>query len=332
MTQLILDRAGCLREPAEFLAPVGARERSLPRLVGFLAAGVAAALAAALVVGLAIVVLAALQIARTRGVGVLQGIDLALNPGAAHRPLLSYWFELAVAGLATYAAALAILGLAMRFYRRPAASFLTIAPRFRWRLVATGFLIGLAAVGAALIAQLLVAHEPLKPPLLQPGEALPARLGYLGLAAACLYLAALAEEIVFRGVLLQLGGAFTRNLPLLLAVNGVIFSLAHFDPDPSSFAIRALMGAGWAWIALRTGGVETTAGVHLANNLIVGLFVMPISFAPKAAENVDLAAVLIEFATVLVCVGAVEVLVRRRDRAAGARVAALDPATESPGG
>lgn len=311
MTQMILDRFGRLREPTAFLAPVGARERSLPRLAGFLLAGVAAALAAALAAGLAIVVLDALQIAGQRHVGVLPAIDLALSPGKGPRPLLSYWFELTIAGLASYAAALAILALAARFYRRTARSFLTAAARFRWPQVGTGFVIGALAVGATLLAQVLLAHEPLKPPLLQAGESLPARVGYVGLAAGCLYLAALAEEIIFRGVLLQLSAAFTRSLPLILAANGLVFSLAHFDPDPSSFAVRALMGAGWTWIALRTGGIETTAGIHLANNLIVGLFVTPVSFAmPTAAKGLDPTAVLIEFATVLACVAAVEVLVR----------------------
>ena len=318
MTQIFLDRLGRLREPTAFLAPVGARERNLPRLAGFLLAAVAAALLEALAVGLAIVLCAAQQFAHRRGVSLLQGIDLALDRGAGARSLLSYWFELSIAGLASYAAALAILWLATCLYRRPAASFLTAAPRFRWRLVGAGVLIGAVAVAATLAAQILRPHAPLSPPLFQAHETLVARIGYAGLAAGCLYLAAVADEIIFRGVLLQLSAAFTRSLPLILVVNGLIFSLAHFDPDPSSFAIRALMGAGWAWIALRTGGIETTSGIHLANNLMISLFVMPVNFRPPAEKPLDPTAVLIELGTVLVCIAAVEMLARRGERFHGA--------------
>jgi membrane protease YdiL (CAAX protease family) len=266
-------------------------------------------------------------LAKARGIGVLDALPLAIDPGSGPRTLLSYGFELGVAGLASYAAALAILGLATAFYRRPARSFLTAAPRFRWRLVATGLLIGAVVIGAALAAQSLLADTPRAAPLLRPGESLGARLGYAGLAAACLYLAALAEEIIFRGVLLQLTAAFTRSLPLILALNGIAFSLAHFDPDPSGLVIRMLMGVGWAWIALRSGGVELTTGVHLANNLMISLFLAPVSFKPAAPEKLDPVAIALELGTVLACLAAVEILARRRERRQ-AQSGGLAPAEE----
>jgi membrane protease YdiL (CAAX protease family) len=328
-----LDRFGRLREPIAFLSPIGPRDRNLPRLVAFLLLGVAAAFATALLVGLAIVGLAALELSRQRGLGLLEAVGLAVSQGAGARSLLSYWFELGVAGLASYAGALAVLGLAKRFYRRSAMSFLTEAKRFRWPLVGLGVLVGATAVAMALVAQTAFPHDALAPPLLKAHESLGARIGYIGLAAACLYLAALAEEIIFRGVLLQLSGAFTRSLPLILVVNGLLFSLAHFDPDPSNFVIRALMGVGWAWIALRTGGIETTSGIHLANNLMISLFIAPVSFQAPKAKSLDPAAVLIEFATVLVCVAAVEWVIRRRARAAATRPSTTQsPAFETPGG
>lgn len=316
MTTLILDRFGRISSPPAFLAPVGQLERRLPRLAAFLLSALAASCAAALLVALAIVLSAALPLARERGIGLLDALQLAVSPRAASRSLLSYWYELAVAGLASYAAALAVLGLATRFYRRSARSFLTAAPRYRWGLVGAGFAIGACTVGLVVLVQVLTPGARPAPPLLQAGESLAARLGYAGLAAGGLYLAAVAEEIIFRGVLLQLSAAFTRSLPLILAINGIIFSLAHFDPDPSGFVIRAVMGAGWAWIALRSGGIEATAGVHLANNLLISLFIMPVSFKPPAPQAFEPAAVLAELATVLACMAAVEVMVRRGERRA----------------
>jgi len=329
MTQLILDRFGRFRTPPTFAGAAGPRERGVLRLAGFLLSATAAAGATALLVALAITLCAAVPLAKARSIGLLEAIPLALDPGAGPRPLLSYGFELGVAGLASYAAALAILGLAIAFYRRPARSFLTEAPRFRWRLVAVGLAVGAVVIGAALATQSLVADTPRAAPLLRPGESLGGRLGYAALAAACLYLAALAEEIIFRGVLLQLSAAFTRSLPLILAINGILFSLAHFDPDPSAMIIRLLMGAGWAWIALRSGGIELTTGVHLANNLMISLFLTPLSFKPATPEKLDPVAIAIELGTVLACVAAVEALVRRKERreaAAGGLAPAEEPA------
>ena len=328
MTQLILDRFGRLRTPPPFAAAAGPRERQLLRLAGFLLSGLAAAAAAALLVAAAITIGAALPLAKARGIGVLDAIPLTLERDAGSRTLLSYGFELGLAGLASYAAALAILGLAAAFFRRPTRSFLTAARRFRWRLVATGLLIGAAVVGGALAVQSLLADTPRAAPLFQPGESLAARLGYAALAAACLYLAALAEEIVFRGVLLQLTAAFTRSLPLILAVNGLLFSLAHFDPDPSGLVIRILMGVGWAWITLRSGGIELATGVHLANNLMIALFLAPVSLKPTVSDKLDPVAIALELGTVLACVAAVEILARRRQQGR-APAADLTP-TEGP--
>ena len=316
MTQMILDRLGRFRTPPAFAAAGGPRERRPLRLAAFLLSAAVAAGGAALLVALTITLCFAWPLANARGVGLFEAIPLAVDPGSGPRRLLSYGFELGVAGLSSYAGALAILGLAMVFYRRPALSFLTTAPRFRWRQVAAGLLIGAVVIGAALAVQSLMSDTPREAPLLRPGESLGARFGYAGLAAACLYLAALAEEIIFRGVLLQLTAAFTRSLPLILAVNGVLFSLAHFDPDPSGLVIRLLMGVGWTWIALRTGGVEFTTGLHPANNLMISLFLTPVSFKPAAPEKLDPLAIVLELGAVLACVAAVELLARRRQRQA----------------
>ncbi|CAN7420331.1 type II CAAX endopeptidase family protein [Phenylobacterium sp. LjRoot219] len=329
MAQLILDKLGRFRSPPAFLALSSAKERSVARLAVFLIAAIVASLAAALVVGLIVTACAAAQLARRHGVSIAQGIELAVSPTGAARPLLSYWYELSVAGLASYAAALAVLALACWVYRRNAQSFLTAAPRFRWNLLLGGAVFGAVVVAVAIAIQPLLSTEELAPPLLRGGESLGARLGYAGLAAGCLFLAALAEEIIFRGVLLQLSAAFTRSLPLILAVNGLIFSLVHFDPDLSAFVIRLIMGAGWAWIALRTGGIEATTGVHLANNLLITLFVTPVSFKSPTARDLDLGSILVEIAMVVVFVIAAEVWARRRERRSAAGHGALAPVEEA---
>jgi len=297
-----------------FLSHAGARERSAGRVALFLVLGVLAAGVAGLLAGLAVTLAFAMARAGGRPQAVVDALTALTESARSGRSLLSYGYEMAVAGISSIAAAGAALALAARIFARPIRSFLTAAPRFRWRVVGAGFAVGFPLVAAAFVAERLFAPAPLAAPILMPGAELAARAGYALIAAVCLYLAAFAEEALFRGWLLQQTAAWTRNLVVILAVNGAVFSLAHFDPNPASLLVRAVMGAGWAWIALRTSGVEFTTGAHLANNLFVALFVMPVSFAAPKAEPFDYRPALIELAMVLILAGAVELWLRRRAR------------------
>jgi membrane protease YdiL (CAAX protease family) len=325
-------KSGWVQAPPEFLAASGAAERRPLRLAAFLLVATPAAIAAALLIGALLTGLAAWRLAGRRHLQLLDALGRTLDLHGGPRRLLSYGYELSVAGVGSYAAGLVVLAMAAWIFHRPTRSFLAAGGRFRWSLVGAGFLIGLAAVGLAVMAQYALGRQDIHPPLLQPGESLMSRLGYVALAAGCLYLAALAEEIVFRGVLLQITGAWTRRLLPILALNGLLFSLAHFDSDPSAFVIRMVMGAGWAWIALRTAGVEVTTGVHLANNLLVSLFVMPVSFqTPARPDRFDPAAIAVELATVALSVLGAELLVRRRRRRGVGEAGAPLAASPDPG-
>ena len=250
--------------------------------------------------------------------GLGQAFGVLSDFGRSGRSLPSYAFELSVAGLSSYAGALAFLAVAARVERRPIRSFLTAAPSFRWRELGLGLALFLPIVLAAILYSNRLDPPAAPPPLLTPGATLTGRLIYFGAAVICLYLAALSEEMVFRGWALQRTGAFTRNVPVVLVVNGVLFSLAHFDPDVGAFLIRAVMGAGWAWVVLRLAGVELAAGAHLANNLAICLFSRPVVFTPPKAEPVDLASVGVELASIALLVALVELALRRWPRLGGA--------------
>ena len=292
-----------------FLRLAGARDPG--RLVLFLVLGVLAAGVAGLLAGLAITLGFAVARAGGNPRAVADALDSLTRNAASGRPLLSYSYELTVAGVASIAAAWAALAVASGIFGRPIRSFLTAAPRFRWRVVGAGFAVGFPLVAVAFLAERAFAPSPLAAPILTPGAGVGARAAYALIAAACLYLAAFAEEALFRGWLLQQTAAWTRNLIVILAVNGALFSLAHFDPNPANLLLRAVMGAGWAWIALRTAGVEFTTGAHLANNLFIALFVMPVSFAPAKSGPFDIRPALVELATVLILAGVVELRLRR---------------------
>jgi len=77
-----------------------------------------------------------------------------------------------------------------------------------------------------------------------------------------------AEEVVFRGWLLQQIAAFTRWTPALLGISTLPFVAAHGDIQDWERAVQlGLAGAAFAWVALRTGGLEAACGCHIAMNL-----------------------------------------------------------------
>src|SRR5512143_3297909 len=110
----------------------------LTLLLGGLA-GFAALSAAALVVF--VVGAAILGAVATPHVGLLQGVGILADVGRGGRSLVSYAFELSMAGLSSYFGTLAFLAVAARIEKRPIRSFLTAAPRFRWRQVGLGLVI-----------------------------------------------------------------------------------------------------------------------------------------------------------------------------------------------
>jgi membrane protease YdiL (CAAX protease family) len=303
MSRMILDRSA-------FLDLAGERERSVPRLPGFIALCVVLATLASVVVVTAILIVAGVVLG-AEGQTFTQALATLMDADRAGRSLTSYAYEFSMVGLSLFAAAVAIIGLAARFYHRPVRSFLTVAPRFRWRLVLLGIAVAAPIIGLAILAELAFSGTPMEPPILR-AQGLADGATYIAIAVVFLFLAALAEEMIFRGWLLQQTGALTRNLFVILAVNGVLFSLIHLDPDPGAFVVRAVMGAGWAWIALRLGGVEFGTGAHLANNLAVTLFVQPLTLTPPTGEATDYRSVLVQLAIVLVTIAVVEKVKRNK--------------------
>ena len=187
-------------------------------------------------------------------------------------------FTFVLAAVLTWLAVTLLIGARLAFHR-PGWTFVSPATPFRLRLMAAGFLLfGVIAVLGLLIERSL-RGEPLDPPVLDADYLLHTRLIYAGGAALFLLLAAAAEELIFRGVLLQVTSASLKSLPVLILVNWLIFSAFHLDPSPGAFVARTLSGAVWSWTVLRLSGLEFAIGAHLANNLAVTLLVEPISEA-----------------------------------------------------
>ena len=166
------DTAGKTPEFA-FLRAGAASGRPWRDLILTLLLGGVAGFIALIGVTLVVFLLAAaiLSAASSPQVGLLKAVGILSDVGRGGRSLQSYVFELSIAGLSSYVGALAFLAVAARVERRPILSFLTAAPRFRWRQVGLGLAIFLPIVGLAIGLTNLLDPHPTPPPLFTPGAA-----------------------------------------------------------------------------------------------------------------------------------------------------------------
>jgi membrane protease YdiL (CAAX protease family) len=262
-----------------FIADLTTRERSLWRVTVTVLVAIVAGIPIALIVGvIASVVFGAVS-------GLFQGdlrtiarhVTALLDPN--HVSLTSSLGIMFLVVATNGALALTLVGVAALLTGRRLKNYVSVAPRIRWRLLACGLaLSALAIAPTVLVSEALDPHPP-APPLLTMAADWPTRLGYALACIALLVPAAAAEELVFRGWLLRETAAISRAPWVLMAVNGVLFSAVHGQFEPSAFLLRALMGAGFVYMTLRLGGIEFSTGAHAANNIIIVLFIQPLTTA-----------------------------------------------------
>ncbi len=240
--------AGILAGLAEsdFLADVDTHDRDTARLALTLAGGVALGFAAATLV------------------------DIAL--GGLPHTLQELLFDTAANGMFW----LTFVALAAVIAHHRLSAYLTGAPSIRWRLLALGLGMALLALTPVVIADVLTA------PAGRSLESAWSTIAPNGLVIAVistllLIPAAAAEELFFRGWLLRQTAAFTRRPMVLIFFTALVFSAVHRDFNLDGFLTRVLMGAGFAYMTLRLGGIEFSAGAHAANNILVVLFMEPLT-------------------------------------------------------
>ncbi|MEZ0397342.1 MAG: CPBP family intramembrane glutamic endopeptidase [Anaerolineales bacterium] len=169
---------------------------------------------------------------------------------------------------------LAGIFLAVRYiHARPLRTLITPAPAPDWRRAGQGFLVWFVIVALLSLAEAL----------LYPGRyvwTLDLRrfVPFVFLALILIPIQTSAEELFFRGYLLQWAGLRLRNIWLLSAFSGLVFGAMHtpnpeFQFNPLLLSIYYfLMGAVPAYVTLRDGRLELALGFHAANNLFAALF------------------------------------------------------------
>ena len=83
----------------------------------------------------------------------------------------------------------------------------------------------------------------------------------------------IAEEYLFRGILMQTLGSWFKIPVLAIVIQAVIFALVH---GYNSFGFLETMTTGliYGFFAWKTNGIEVSSAFHTANNMCVGIFVM----------------------------------------------------------
>jgi membrane protease YdiL (CAAX protease family) len=279
-------------EGSAFLSAPTKRERTIWRAFVSLVGGLVAGLLVAMVCGvIALLAFLAIDGDLSKGAATIPSAVMALIGDDGHS-VRGALFILVLAVFTNGPLALTFMVVASAISARPIRAYVSVTPRPRWRLLATGLLLSMAWLAVLLAIDAMMGGKAPTPPLLSVSPLWTGRGLYAIATVVLLIPAAAAEEIVFRGWMLRQTGVFTRNVWVLMAVNGLVFSAIHGDFSPDAFLTRAIMGAGFVYMTLRMGGIEFSTGAHAANNIMIVLLIQPLSLKTVAAPEISAGSIL----------------------------------------
>lgn len=180
----------------------------------------------------------------------------------------------------------AILVAVKFIHERPVISLITPAGKFDWKLALYSF-------GAWFI---ITAVSAIGDALLHPGTyqwtfQWPGWLWFSLLVIPLTTIQTSAEELFFRGYILQGMARLIHSHWALACISGVIFAVPHFlNPEMSAgFALLALFYFGFGFfltmLTLNTNRLELALGIHAANNLFA---VMIANYRGSALASISL--------------------------------------------
>ncbi len=123
-----------------------------------------------------------------------------------------------------------------------------------------------------------------------------------------------AEELFYRGYLLQGMGFLTRNFLLLAIINGILFMIPHLaNPEVAASPLMAIIdytifGFFLAYITLKSNTIELAIAGHASNNLFIAILAnseisvspTPSLFLSSSATNSDIVLLFSLAASVLI--------------------------------
>ena len=140
--------------------------------------------------------------------------------------------------------------------------------RWQWKIFALGFSIWMVVQSVLALIDFIIAPQ---------GFALTVSHVTVSLAAGALVgipVQIFAEEFIFRGYVTQgLLLALKKPLPTAM-VSGLLFGAMHIPNGVPQALNATVFGIVCALIAIRTGGIALTSGLHLANNYFGAVIVV----------------------------------------------------------
>ncbi len=158
--------------------------------------------------------------------------------------------------------------------------FTDVVGAWRWRAFGQGLAIWIPVLLASALVDALIAPAGFT----VTANAQTPKLAVLALGG--LAIQTFAEEFVFRGYLTQgLLAATRRTVPAAL-ISGVLFGAMHIPNGLPQAVSATVFGIVLAAIAIRTGGIAFTFGLHLANNLFGAVVVVSSGDAFRGSAGV----------------------------------------------
>lgn len=137
--------------------------------------------------------------------------------------------------------------------------------RLRWRWLAISFIPATVVWVVTFAVQLGVGFV-LGDELLPFSTDVPTYLLSVLIVVLLVPIQAATEEYLYRGVLLQSVGSWVRFAPVTIVVSAVLFGFSHAYDVWGILSVIA-MGIGFAYVTIRTGGLEAGIALHTVNNI-----------------------------------------------------------------
>ena len=152
---------------------------------------------------------------------------------------------------------------------RPMGLLLSVTGRLRWGFLGRASLLALAVLAVVHGTLLLLEYAVVGTlPPLRPVEGFPLVVLMIVLLVP---LQSAAEELVFRGYLLQAVGSWLRRPVFAILLPVPLFTFAHFYELWGLLAVASIAVVA-GYLSWRTGGLEAAIALHAANNLFAFSF------------------------------------------------------------
>ena len=147
---------------------------------------------------------------------------------------------------------------------RPFSSYISTSGRWNFKLY-------LKALAIPLV--LFIIFNAISAAITGPEGTFQFSLTYLIVILVFLPLQCIAEELVFRGLIMQTLGSWFKIPIVTIVLQSIIFAVAH---GYNTFGLVEIFVSGlvFGFFTWKTNGLEVSSALHTANNLSISLFVM----------------------------------------------------------